>query len=1055
MKRILSLLFCLILSPTLANAVPSARQALDAGSVKGGLVVHLGCGDGELLVELAALDMPLLVQGLDADEKNVAAARARIRKAGLAGKVTVRQLDGDRLPYVDGLVNALIVDGAVSADEQSRVLSPGGVTLVGKGAKWSATTKPRPDSIDDWTHFLHGPGNNAVAQDTEVGTPRTLRWDCGPRYSRSHEMDVSIAASVTEGGRLISIVDKGPAGILGKGVPDKWMLEARDAFSGVLLWERPMGQWSWRDWKPELTELEDWTGLIAQRRLVPATLPRRLAAVDGKVYVTFGVNAHVTALDAATGKTIREYMGTKGTDEIVVEGGQLIAAARPQVRETALAKPDMTLKQISSRKPMPVREDGRVVAVDLESGENVWETTTKTVLPFTLAIEGDRAFYHTGDELVCLDRRAGQEAWKVANKNVDSNRWDVRHVLLVHDGVILLTTPKTKLQAIDAKTGAILWEGKGGRGAAFKTSPVEVFVIDGLVWFTDGKQVEGKDLRTGEVKRSIDLPKYFHTPGHHLRCYRARATSRYILDNKRGIEFMDVTGESHQKNDWVRGACRYGVLPANGLVYSTPTPCSCYQTVLLKGFNALSDAMPPEAGDSELVKGPAYGKTSKSSVEVTDADWPMLRANTVRNGVSSAPVAAKISRAWKRDIGGKLTQPIVVGDRLYVSSRETNTLAALNAKDGAVVWTHVAPAEIDSPPAYHNGALVFGGRDGWVTCLRASDGELAWRFRAAPMERQIVSYDRLESSWPVIGAPLVLADGKRAVAYVAAGRNSYLDGGIHLAGIDVATGEALYRHRIANPAQDNLGRYAPHEMEGAQPDVMVFDGKHISMQSKVFDRELKPVDQPAAPHLYASGGFLDDQAWHRNFWMLAPGWAKMNKNAPTFPNVGQLLVHDSPRVYGVKYFTKHQGQSMVFYPEDQGYYLFCDDDSATYNSLLNPPKDANGKPLPVPGGNHSTVKKWEEHEARVWQSWIPVRTRAMVKAGDTLLIAGPADKIDEADPMAVYDGRAPGELWAVDTKTGKTLTKNVLDTSPVFDGMIAAQGKMFVALTNGVVECWE
>ena len=61
----------------------------------------------------------------------------------------------------------------------------------------------------------------------------------------------------------------------------------------------------------------------------------------------------------------------------------------------------------------------------------------------------------------------------------------------------------------------------------------------------------------------------------------------------------------------------------------------------------------------------------------------------------------------------------------------------------------------------------------------------------------------------------------------------------------------------------------------------------------------------------------------------------MNKNISTFPNVGQLLVHEYGRTYGVKYYTQKQGQSMVFYPEESGYYLFCDQDNETYPDVLD------------------------------------------------------------------------------------------------------------------------
>ena len=44
----------------------AAREILEATGVKGGLIVHLGCGDGKLTAALRANDS-FLVHGLDAD----------------------------------------------------------------------------------------------------------------------------------------------------------------------------------------------------------------------------------------------------------------------------------------------------------------------------------------------------------------------------------------------------------------------------------------------------------------------------------------------------------------------------------------------------------------------------------------------------------------------------------------------------------------------------------------------------------------------------------------------------------------------------------------------------------------------------------------------------------------------------------------------------------------------------------------------------------------------------------------------------------------------------
>ena len=73
-----------------APAEQEAKTILGASGVKGGLVVHLGCGDGKATVALHANDS-YLVHGLDADAANVAKARAHIEKAGdgLGGVVGV------------------------------------------------------------------------------------------------------------------------------------------------------------------------------------------------------------------------------------------------------------------------------------------------------------------------------------------------------------------------------------------------------------------------------------------------------------------------------------------------------------------------------------------------------------------------------------------------------------------------------------------------------------------------------------------------------------------------------------------------------------------------------------------------------------------------------------------------------------------------------------------------------------------------------------------------------------------------------------------------------
>ena len=73
-----------------------ASQILDATGVEGGLIVHIGCGDGKLTVALRVNDS-FLVHGLDADADNVGKARDHVKSLGLYGlDVTVD--DARRIP---------------------------------------------------------------------------------------------------------------------------------------------------------------------------------------------------------------------------------------------------------------------------------------------------------------------------------------------------------------------------------------------------------------------------------------------------------------------------------------------------------------------------------------------------------------------------------------------------------------------------------------------------------------------------------------------------------------------------------------------------------------------------------------------------------------------------------------------------------------------------------------------------------------------------------------------------------------------------------------------
>ncbi len=80
----------------------------------------------------------------------------------------------------------------------------------------------------------------------------------------------------------------------------------------------------------------------------------------------------------------------------------------------------------------------------------------------------------------------------------------------------------------------------------------------------------------------------------------------------------------------------------------------------------------------------------------------------------------------------------------------------------------------------------------------------------------------------------------------------------------------------------------------------------------------------------------------------------------------------------------------------------------------------------------------------------------MVLAGETLFVAGVPDFADPKDPfatLAVLDGDKGAQLQAYSAADGRKLAEYELTAPPVFDGLIAAGGRLYWSTTEGKVIC--
>ncbi len=1085
-----ALTICLVSHAAMAPAGPSNDQAaeiLQAADVQGGLIVHLNCGDGKLTAALRTGD-GFIVHGLDTDLENVAKARAHIQSLDLCGKVTVEQWEGQRLPYADNLVNLVVASGEcqVASEEIARVLAPNGValTLDSQLSTLNSLRKPWPDEIDEWTHYLHDATGNAVAHDLVVATPKHVQWIGGPMWSRSHEYDASLCAMVSAQGRLFYIFDEGPTGIIDKRIPDKWMLIARDAFNGVVLWKREVPDWGWRAWKRAEMEQVDWRRMQSQRFRLPVTAARRLVAAGDRVYATLGYQAPLTALDAATGQALTAYEGTERTDEIVHDAGLLVLCIRTPMKGPKLP---------SGKKGRPGQQEtgpGVLVAIEADTRRRLWQTEPTTVVPLSLALANARVFYHDRDAIVSLDAASGKEHWRTPATGAARSVWNTDATLVVHEGVVLCAK-RRQLVALSATDGKELWKLSAARGWGI-VNPPDLFVADGVVWYGQGNlhsdSITGYDLLTGKPARTVNLGMLI-TRGHHARCYRSKATDNYLLLPKRAIEFVDIKGGPHSRYNWVRGACRYGVLPCNGLLYSTPHPCFCYAGVKLGGFHALAGGSRVEGRElrvksqesrdgDRLQRGSAYGTTVQhlvssdqhpaSRIQHPDA-WPMYRHDAKRSGSTSTVLNAQVRPAWKTELGGKLTQPVVVDRHLFVARVDAGQVCCLDAVTGQSIWSYIAGGRIDSSPSYYKGRLIFGSADGYVYCLRASDGVLAWRFRAAPDERRVVAFGQVESAWPVHGSVLIMND----TAYFAAGRSSFLDGGIMLYGIDPITGKKRYETLLDGPDPDTkaLDENA-YAMEGAKSDILVTDGTLIYLFHNAFNERLEKQPTPIqgelgvrnlgerdfGRHLFSNAGFLDDSWFSRSYWMVGERWPAFNF-AHQSPKAGQLVAFDVDATYTVKCFARRNMLSPLFFPATDGYFLVADHNETQPVQVRS---DGKGGPefmrwLPQTGELQTCWNLGVGFARSVPAKWVnnvPVRIRAMVPTADALFAAGSPDVYDPDDPTGALEGRKGAVLLAFGLDDGKKLFECKMDTAPVFDGMSAAAGRLYVATMDGRILCF-
>jgi len=182
-------------------------------------------------------------------------------------------------------------------------------------------------------------------------------------------------------------------------------------------------------------------------------------------------------------------------------------------------------------------------------------------------------------------------------------------------------------------------------------------------------------------------------------------------------------------------------------------------------------------------------------------DWPQWRGPNRDGGATGFTDPAAwpdaLKQQWKIEIGLGYATPLLVGDRLYVFSRQgtDEVLQALDAATGKSVWRTPYPAPFEmfaatarhregpkSTPTFANGRIFTFGMSSIVTAFDAATGRQLWQ-KPKPAQQPM---------FHTAMSPIV--DGDRVIIHVGG------PGDTGLVAYDVATGAERWKWQGDSPA---------------------------------------------------------------------------------------------------------------------------------------------------------------------------------------------------------------------------------------------------------------
>lgn len=398
--------------------------------------------------------------------------------------------------------------------------------------------------------------------------------------------------------------------------------------------------------------------------------------------------------------------------------------------------------------------------------------------------------------------------------------------------------------------------------------------------------------------------------------------------------------------------------------------------------------------------------------QATAADWTTWRADSARSGYTADELPDELrlrwtwkpleapAPAWPRDERMRFDRAhdVVVAQGLVCyGSSVSGRVTALDASTGAQRWSFFTGGPVRFAPTVWKDRLFVVSDDGYLYCLKLSNGTLVDRWRGGPRDDRVLGNTQMISKWPARGGAAI-HDG---LLYWAAG--IWQSEGVFIHAMNPDTGEIVW----TNDRSGGIDMPQPHGGANAKSGVSA-QGYLLASDDQLFVPTGRAV--PAA-FRRDTGKFeyyrLQENTHRGGTTAVLSGDLFYNGGYAYLTNDGSLL---KDRVAG----------AVAAFPG--GVIHGSGDQLRAVSVVTRKSQDRRGKPVSVPA-----------HES-TWQT-------KSVPAGTSLIVAG---------KTIVSSGG--NRIATVSVADGKPIWSGEVDD--IAYGLAVSDGRLFVSTASGAIHCF-